>query len=102
MQLILDHEVGRRKRRSEARTLARLGSTVEPRSVVPLCTAEESCGLPNPRERCEFVDRCDEEGWEPTIERLVYCHDGKRPIVRKVAFKVHADDPQLTRLVVVR
>ena len=71
MQLVLDHEVGRRERRSEARTLARLRSTVEARSVVPLCPAEESSGLPNPWERCEFVDRRDQEGGEPTIERLV-------------------------------
>src|SRR6266516_475666 len=101
MQLVLDHEVGRRKRRSEARTLARLRSTVEARSVVPLCTAKEGSGLSNPRERCEFIDCCDQESWQPTIERLVYGQDGERP-TREVTFEVRADDTQLSRLVVVR
>ena len=102
VQLVLDHEVGRRERRGEARALARLRGSIEARRVVPLRPTEQRPGLPDPRERCEFVDRRDQEGREPPVDRLVHGHDGERPVAREVAFEVRADDAQLARLVVVR
>ena len=40
--------------------------------------AEEHPGLPNPGQRCEFVHRRDQEGWEPSVNRSSTATMGSR------------------------
>ena len=100
-KLVLDDEVGRRQRRCEARSPARLGGAVEARRVMPVRAAEQRSRLPDPRERRELVDRGDQERRQPPVERLIDGDDRQRPIAREVALEVRADDAQLVRLIVV-
>jgi len=102
VQLVLNYEIGRRQRRREPRALARLRSTIEPRTVVPLCTTQESSGLAYPWKGSELINRRNQESGETTIKGFINCQDGKRSIARKVTFEVSADNAQLTGLVVIR
>jgi hypothetical protein len=100
VQLVLNYEVRRWERHCEARTLARLRSTVEPCAVVPLRTTQESSGLSDPWERCKFIDRRNQKGWKTMVDRLVYS-DYRESSSRKVALKIQTDDSQLGRMIVV-
>jgi hypothetical protein len=100
VQLVLNYEIRRREWRREACTLARLRPTVEPRTVVPLCTTEESSGLTDPWERCKLVNRRNQKGWKTMVDRLVHS-DYREPSSRKVALKIQTNDSQLCRMIVV-
>src|SRR5262249_46505896 len=101
MEFVLDHEIGRRKRRRQARALPRFRSPVQSCCVVAVAATEQRPGLPDPWQRRELVHRCDQEGGEPPVDWLVYRYDGKGAVARKVAFEVRTNDAQLARLVVI-
>ena len=101
VQLVLNHEVGRRQWRGKPRALARLRSPVETLRVDPVRTTEQRSGLSDPRQRGELVHRRDQEGWEPPVDRLVHGHDWQRAVTREVALEVRADDAQFAGLIVV-
>src|SRR5262249_7609066 len=102
VEFVLDYEVGRREWRGKAGGLARFCGSIEAGRVVSLRSAEQRTSLPDPRERCELVNRRDKKRGKPAVERLVHGDDGKRPVAREVTFEVRTDYPQLARLVIIR
>ena len=101
VQLVLDHEVGRGERRSEARTLPRLRSPVEPGRIGPVRPPEQRARRPDPRQRGELIHCRDHKRRQPPVERLIYGNDRERAVTRKVALEVRADDPQLAWLIII-
>ena len=102
MQLVLDHEIGRRQRPTERPAFPWRRRAVEPVIVVAFRTTEQHAGVADPRQRREFVNRRDQECRQPAIDRLVHRDDGQWSVAAEVAFEIRTGNAQVVRRVRIR
>ena len=102
VQLVLDDEIGRRKRTREPTPAAGLRGSVESCRVIPVGAPEQRAGITHPWQRGELVHGGDQERGQAPVKRLVHGDDGEWLVAGELALPVGARDAQIGRLLRVR